>query len=59
MRYASKKRPRKVIFPGDITDRRTVRDYRTARCAVYNLRTMTKEEAYTVGLAHWYAALNA
>lgn len=59
MRYASKKRPRKVIFPGDVTDKRTVRDYRASRCAVYNLRTMTEKEAHSVDLAHWYAALNA
>lgn len=59
MRYASKKKPRKVILPGDVIDKREARDYRASRCAVYNLRTMTEEMARSAGLHALWCVLNA
>jgi hypothetical protein len=59
MKYCGKKKPRKVILPGDVIDKREFRDYRASRCTVYNLRTITEEVARAMGLHALWRTLNA
>lgn len=41
--YCSKKRPKKVIFPSDVTDRRRDPAYRASRVVTVSYQTITGE----------------